>query len=105
MWNDAPILNQGFYYIRLALRSRLFEYQVSAQVVHGCADLWAGASSFWYHMRDKSRKETSSKKSTNGPDKISVYNSDVKGPSKYSGPIKVLFHIPHHTFIDQRTWW
>ncbi|PRD29571.1 UNVERIFIED_CONTAM: hypothetical protein NCL1_28982 [Trichonephila clavipes] len=58
------------------------------------------------HMRDKSRKETaSSKKLANGPDKISVYDSDVKGPSKYIGPIKVLFHIPHHTFTDPRTWW
>ncbi|GFW46554.1 hypothetical protein TNCV_1936241 [Trichonephila clavipes] len=42
-------------------------------------------------MRHKSRKETSSsKKSANGPDKISVYDSDVKGPSKYIGPIKVI---------------
>ncbi|GFS55733.1 uncharacterized protein TNCV_4497401 [Trichonephila clavipes] len=57
-------------------------------------------------MRDKFRKETSSsKKSANGPDKISLYDSDVKGPSKYSGPIKLLFDIPHHTFTDQRTWW
>ncbi|GFV86715.1 uncharacterized protein TNCV_3964451 [Trichonephila clavipes] len=56
-------------------------------------------------MRDKSRKEpSSSKKSANGPDRIFVYDSDVKGPSKYIGPIKVLFHIPHHTFTDQRTW-
>ncbi|GFV86246.1 uncharacterized protein TNCV_2092871 [Trichonephila clavipes] len=54
-------------------------------------------------MRDKFPKETSSsKKSANGPDKISVYDSDVKDPSKYIGPIKVLFHIPHHTFTDQR---
>ncbi|GFY11728.1 uncharacterized protein TNCV_1529201 [Trichonephila clavipes] len=45
------------------------------------------------------------KKWANGPDKISVYDSDVKDPSKYIGPIKVLFHIPHHTFTDQRTWW
>ncbi|GFX01574.1 uncharacterized protein TNCV_3970771 [Trichonephila clavipes] len=79
---------------------------VCAKNVHGCADLCEGASSSWYHMRDKSRKETSSsKKSANGPDKISVYYSDVKGPSKYSGSIKVLFHTPHHTFTDQRTWW
>ncbi|GFW74782.1 uncharacterized protein TNCV_963571 [Trichonephila clavipes] len=57
-------------------------------------------------MRDKSRKETtSSKKSANDPGKISVYDYDVKDPSKYIGPIKVLFHIPHHTFTDQRTWW
>ncbi|GFW39890.1 hypothetical protein TNCV_4358851 [Trichonephila clavipes] len=42
-------------------------------------------------MLDKSRKEiSSSKKSANGPDKISVYDSDVKGPSKYIGPIKCL---------------
>ncbi|GFT97752.1 hypothetical protein TNCV_4229331 [Trichonephila clavipes] len=41
--------------------------------VHDYADLCAGAPSFWYHMRDKSRKETSSSKtSANGPDKISV---------------------------------
>ncbi|GFX51199.1 uncharacterized protein TNCV_2735501 [Trichonephila clavipes] len=54
-------------------------------------------------MRDKSRKETSSsKKSANSPDKIS--DSEVNGPLKYIGPIKVLFHIPHHTFTDQRTW-
>ncbi|GFV70115.1 uncharacterized protein TNCV_597091 [Trichonephila clavipes] len=45
-----------------------------------------------------------SKKSTNSPGKISVYDSDVKGPSKYIGPFKVLFHIPHHTFTDQHTW-
>ena len=52
-------------------------------------------------MCDKSRKETSSsKKLANGPDKISVYDSDAKGPSKYIGPIKVLIHIPHHTFTD-----
>ncbi|GFX33455.1 hypothetical protein TNCV_4122891 [Trichonephila clavipes] len=43
------------------------------------------------HIRDKSRKETSSSKiSANGPDKISMYDSDVKGPSKYIGPIKCL---------------
>ncbi|GFV86391.1 hypothetical protein TNCV_1469531 [Trichonephila clavipes] len=42
-------------------------------------------------MRDKSRKETSSsKKSANGTDQISVYDSDVKGPSKYIGPFKCL---------------
>ncbi|GFW72843.1 uncharacterized protein TNCV_1266861 [Trichonephila clavipes] len=71
----------------------------------GLRFVW-GAPSFWYHMRNKSRTETSpSKKSANGPDKISVYDSDVKGPSKYIEPIKVLFHIPHHTFTDQRTWW
>ncbi|GFW44925.1 uncharacterized protein TNCV_4512391 [Trichonephila clavipes] len=57
-------------------------------------------------MRDKSRKETSSSKiSANDPDKISVYDSDIKGQSKYIGPIKVLFDIPHHTFTDQHTWW
>ncbi|GFY15988.1 uncharacterized protein TNCV_1286331 [Trichonephila clavipes] len=79
---------------------------VSAKNVHGCADLCAGAPSCWYHMRDKSRKETSSsKKSANGPEKISVYDSDVKDPSKYIGQIKVLFHIRHYTFTDQRTWW
>ncbi|GFX06005.1 uncharacterized protein TNCV_760411 [Trichonephila clavipes] len=56
--------------------------------------------------REKSRKETSSsKKSANSPDKISVYDYDVKSPSKYFGPNKVLFHIPRHTFTDQRTWW
>ncbi|GFU34288.1 uncharacterized protein TNCV_4158131 [Trichonephila clavipes] len=43
-------------------------------------------------MRDKSRKETSSsKKSANSPYKISAYDSDVKGPSKYIGPIKELW--------------
>ncbi|GFX16325.1 uncharacterized protein TNCV_32001 [Trichonephila clavipes] len=42
------------------------------------------------------------KKSANGPDEISVYDSDVKCPSKYIEPIKVLFHIPHHTSTDQR---
>ncbi|GFX02138.1 uncharacterized protein TNCV_1750231 [Trichonephila clavipes] len=69
-------------------------------------ELIKGAPSFWYHMRDKSRKETSSsKKLANDPDTISVYDSDVKGPSKYTGPIQVLFHIPQHTFTDQRTWW
>ncbi|GFT70518.1 hypothetical protein TNCV_1132891 [Trichonephila clavipes] len=53
------------------------------------------------HMRDKSRKETSSsKKSDNGPDKISVYDSDVKGPSKYIESVKGLFHNPHPAFID-----
>ncbi|GFV48604.1 hypothetical protein TNCV_5068891 [Trichonephila clavipes] len=47
-------------------------------------------------MREKPRKETSSsKKSANGPEKISVYANDVKDPSKYIGPIKVLFHISH----------
>ncbi|GFV31849.1 uncharacterized protein TNCV_2087521 [Trichonephila clavipes] len=57
-------------------------------------------------MRGKSRKETSSsKKLANGSDKLSVYDSDVKGSSKYIGPFKVLLHIPHHVFTDQRTWW
>ena len=79
---------------------------VCAKNVHGCADLYTSASSCWYYMRDKSGKEIpSSKKSANRPDKISVYYSDVKGPSKYIRAIKVLFHIPHYTFTDQRTWW
>ncbi|GFW52232.1 uncharacterized protein TNCV_2426791 [Trichonephila clavipes] len=79
---------------------------VCAKNVHGCTDLCAVAPSCWYHRRDNSRKETSSSiKSANSPDKISVHDSDVKGPSKYIGPFKVLFHIPHHTFTDQRTWW
>ena len=66
----------------------------------------AGTPSCWHHMRDKSCKETSSsKKFAYGPDKISVHDSDIKGLSKYIGLIKVLFHTPHHTFTDQRTWW
>ena len=57
------------------------------------------------HMRDKSHKETSpSKKSANNPDKISEYDSDVKSPSKYIGPVKVLFNMPHHRFTEQLTW-
>ncbi|GFU23867.1 hypothetical protein TNCV_3331481 [Trichonephila clavipes] len=72
------------------LRSRLFECQMSANV-NSCANLCVGASSCWYHIRDKSRKETScSKKSANGPDKISLYDSGIKGPLKYIGPIKRL---------------
>ena len=36
--------------------------------------------------------------------KIPCMISDIKGPSKCIRPIKVLFHILHHTFTDQSTW-
>ncbi|GFX36556.1 hypothetical protein TNCV_2031371 [Trichonephila clavipes] len=68
-----------------------------------------GAPSCWYHMHEKSRKETSSsKKSANGPDKISVYDSDVKGPLKYSGPIQeesghILEH-PQRVSASLKVW-
>ncbi|PRD22741.1 UNVERIFIED_CONTAM: hypothetical protein NCL1_48319 [Trichonephila clavipes] len=75
---------------------------MSVPKMYMVAQICVGEPSYWYRMRDKSRKETPS---SNSPDKISVYDSDVKGPSKYIGPIKVLFHIPHPTFTDQHTWW
>ncbi|GFX87291.1 hypothetical protein TNCV_3820211 [Trichonephila clavipes] len=80
MWNDAPITNQGLLIRgfrrnaipnpREKLHLPLLEpldllnrvSNVCSKNVHGCADLCAGAPSCWYHMRNKSRKETSSSK-------------------------------------------
>ncbi|GFW46327.1 hypothetical protein TNCV_1388291 [Trichonephila clavipes] len=78
---------------------------VSAKNVHGCADLCAGAPSCWYHMRDKSRKETSSsKKSANGPEKFLCMILMLKIHQNTLGKLR-CFSIFGTTFTDQRTWW